>query len=109
MTQRRAILDASQETPCCVARRRRRSPCHSSLVAMKTVLGARIDVNLDIGPLGLDVSTSLKVSGVLFAEIQLLRHLRRLVGRAHDGAAAIAYRCRQAGKSRRRDEGDAAA
>jgi len=54
-------------------------------------------VDLDLGPLGLDgVDVGEGNAGVLFAEMQLRRHLRLVVGEADDGAAVIADRSRQA-------------
>src|ERR1700682_5068369 len=66
------------------------------LVAMKTVLRSRIDVDLDLGPLcadGLDIGE--RNARILFAEMQLRRHLRFVVGETNDGAAVIADRSRQ--------------
>src|SRR4051812_11433806 len=80
------------------------------LVAMEPVLGARIDEDLDIRPLRLDrLDIGRGDAGIFLAEMQLRRYFRRLVGKAHDGAAVIADRSLEAAQSRRRDEGDAAA
>src|SRR3954471_5123893 len=81
-----------------------------TLVTVKAVLGAGIDENLDLGPLGLDgLDIGQGNAGILFAEMQLRRHLRLVVGKAHDGAAVIADRRRQAGELGRGHIGDAAA
>src|SRR5580692_7146718 len=73
-----------------------------ALVAVKSVLGARIDVNLDVTPLGADgLHIGKRDTGVLLAEMQLCRHLRLVVGKAHDRPAVIADRSLQAGKLRR--------
>src|ERR1700726_4289463 len=62
-------------------------------VAVKAVLRARIDVDLDIGPLGADgLDIAQRYARVLFAEMQLRRHFRLVVGKANDGAAVIADR-----------------
>src|SRR5258708_36159207 len=66
------------------------------LVAMKTVLGAGIDMDLDVGPFcpdGLDIAE--RNAGILFAEMQLRRRFRLVIGEADDGAAVIADRGRQ--------------
>src|SRR4249919_183380 len=60
-------------------------------VTMKAVLRARIDVDLDIGPLGADgLDIAERDAGVLFAEMQLGWNVRLVVGEANDGAAVIA-------------------
>ena len=67
------------------------------LVAMKAVLRAGIDEHIDIGPLGLDgLDIGQRDPGILFAEMQLRRHFRFVVGKADDGAAIITDRRRQA-------------
>src|SRR4051794_20602973 len=64
-----------------------------ALVAVKAVLRAGIDVDLDIGPLALDdLDVGQRNAGVLFAEMQLRPHLRLVIGEADDGAAIIADR-----------------
>src|ERR1700726_3185956 len=66
-------------------------------VAMEAMLRARIDVDLDIGPLGADgLDIAERYARVLFAEVQLRRHVRFVVGETNDGAAVIADRHRQA-------------
>src|SRR5260370_13117071 len=66
------------------------------LVAVEAVLRAGIDVDLDVGPLGADgLDIAKRNPGILFAEMQLRRHLRLVVGQANDGAALIADRRRQ--------------
>ena len=66
-------------------------------IAVETVLRTRIDVDLDVGPLGPnDIDVAERNAGVLFTEMKLGRHLRRVVGEADDGAAVIADRRRQA-------------
>src|SRR5439155_4147354 len=68
-----------------------------AFVAVKTVLRAGIDVNLDLGPLGLDsLDVGQRNACILFAEMQLRRHFWLVVGKADDGAAVIADRGRQA-------------
>ena len=68
-----------------------------ALVAMEAVLRAGIDEDLDIRPLRLDgLDIGQRNAGILLAEMQLRRHLRLLVGKAHDGAAVIADRGLQA-------------
>src|SRR6187431_2905268 len=63
------------------------------LVAMKAVLRAGIDVDLDLGPLGLDgLDVGQRNARILFAEMQLRRYKRFVVGEADDGAAVIAHR-----------------
>ena len=66
------------------------------LVAVKAVLRAGIDEDFDIGPLGLDgLDVGQRNARILFAEMQLRRHLRLVVGEADDGAAIIADRGRR--------------
>ena len=66
-----------------------------ALVAVKAVLRAGIDVDFDLGPLGLDgLDIGQRNARILFAEMQLRRHLRFVVGKADDGAAVIADRGR---------------
>src|SRR6266567_9143180 len=66
-----------------------------AFVAMKAVLRAGIDVNLDIGPLDLDgFDIGQRNAGILFAEMQLRRHLWFVIREADDGAAVIADRGR---------------
>src|ERR1700738_3535713 len=66
------------------------------LIAVESVLGARIDVDIDVGPLGSDgLDVAERNACVLFAEMKLGRHVRLVVGEADDGAAVIADRCRQ--------------
>src|SRR6202022_1451387 len=66
------------------------------LIAVESVLGARIDVDLDVGPLGSDgLNVAERNPCVLFAEMKLGRHFRLVVGEADDGAAVIADRRRQ--------------
>src|SRR3978361_1457453 len=68
------------------------------LVAMKAVLRAGIDKDFDVGPLGLDgLDIGQRNAGVLFAEMQLCRHFRLVVGEANHRAAVIADRGRQTG------------
>src|ERR1700676_2807957 len=56
-------------------------------VAVKAVLRARIDVDLDIGPLGADaLDIAQRDACILLAEMQLGRHLQLVVGEANDGA-----------------------
>src|SRR6266850_231102 len=82
----------------------------SAFVAVKAVLRAGIAVNLDIGPLGLDgIDIGQRNARVLFAEMQLCRHLRLVVGKANNGAAVIANGGRQARQFGRSRIGDAAA
>src|SRR5258707_2242297 len=67
------------------------------LIAVEALLRAGIDMDLDIGPLGanrLDVAE--RDAGVLFAEMQLGRHFRLVVGEANNGATVIANRRREA-------------
>src|SRR5207302_9910960 len=81
-----------------------------ALVAMEAVLGARIDEDLNVRSFrldGLDVGQG--NAGVLLAEMQLRRRLRRLFGKALDRAAVITDRRFQARQPRRRGKGDAAA
>jgi len=60
---------------------------------VKAVLRTRIDVNVDLGPLGLDgLDIGQRNARVLFAEMQLRRYLRLVVGEANDGATVIADR-----------------
>src|ERR1700733_15328908 len=60
------------------------------LVAVEAVLGARIDVDLDFGPLGADgLDIAERNAGVLFAEMQLGRHFRLFVGGTNEGGALI--------------------
>src|SRR3954462_14426070 len=67
------------------------------LVAMKAVLRAGIDEDLDVWPLGLDgFDIGQGNAGVLFAEMQLRRDFRLVIGEADDSAAVIADRGRQA-------------
>ena len=66
-------------------------------IAVKAVLRAGIDMDLELGPLGtngLDVAE--RNACVLFPEMKLGRHLRLVIGEANDGAAVIADRRRQA-------------
>src|SRR5260370_28897539 len=63
------------------------------LIAVEAVLRARIEVDLDVGPLGADGLDIVKRNTrVLFAEMQLRRYFRLVVGEANDGAAVIADR-----------------
>src|ERR1700686_957458 len=65
------------------------------LVAMKAVLRAGVNKDLDVGPFcpdDLDIAEW--DSGVLLAEVQLRRHLRLAGGKAHDSPAVIADRSR---------------
>src|ERR1700736_4029035 len=65
-------------------------------VAVKAVLRARIDVYLDIGPLGADgLDIAQRDACILLAEMQLGRRLRLVVGEPNDGAPVIADRCRK--------------
>src|SRR5260370_34217665 len=60
------------------------------LIAVKAVLGARIDVDLDVGPLGADgLDIAERNARVLFAEMQLRRHFRLVVGETDTGTAII--------------------
>ena len=64
-----------------------------ALVAMKAVLSARIDVDIDFGPLGADgLDIAKRDTCILLAEMQLGRYFRLVVGEANDGAAVIADR-----------------
>src|ERR1700687_772021 len=66
------------------------------LVAVEAVLRAGIDVDLEVGPLGADgLDIAERDPCILFAEMQLGRHFRLVVGEANDGAAVIADRRRQ--------------
>src|SRR6202035_3467819 len=68
-------------------------------VAVKAVLRARIDVYLDIGPLGADgLDIAQRDACILLAEMQLGRRLRLVVGEANDRAPVIADRCRKTGQ-----------
>src|SRR5204863_8781517 len=79
------------------------------LVAMKAVLRARIDVDLDVRLLGADgLDIVERNPRVLFAEMQLRRHVRRVVDKPNDGAAVIADRRGQPRQFRRGGIGDAA-
>ena len=70
-------------------------------IAVKAVLRAGIDVDLDLGPLGPDsLDVAQRDACVLFPEMKLGRHVRLVVGEANDGAAVIADRRRQAGQFR---------
>src|ERR1700726_3289326 len=61
------------------------------LVEVEAVLRARINVDLDVRPLGADgLDVAERNAGVLFTEMKLGRHLGLVVGEAHDGAAVIA-------------------
>src|ERR1700738_1089868 len=65
------------------------------LVAMKAVLRGGGNKDLGVGPCGPDDRDIAEWdSGVLLAEMQLRRHLRSVVGEAHDSAAVIADRSR---------------
>src|SRR4051794_3260631 len=67
------------------------------LVTVETVLRARIHVDLDVGPLGPDdVDIAERDPSVLFTKMKLGRDFRLVIGEAHDGAAVIADRGRQA-------------
>src|SRR5229473_5675218 len=80
------------------------------LVAMKTVLRPRIDVDLDLGPScadGLDIGE--RNARILFSEVQLRRYARFVVGETNDGAAVIADRSRQPRQFCRGGISDAAA
>src|ERR1700686_664076 len=79
-------------------------------IAVEPVLRARIDMDLDLGPLGtngLDIAE--RDPCVLLAEMKLGRHFRLVVGEANNGAAVIADRRRQPGQFCRRGVSDAAA
>ena len=66
-------------------------------VAVEAVLGAGINANFDIGPLGSDrFDVAERNARVFFSEMKLGRNLRRVVGEADDGAAVIADRRGQA-------------
>jgi len=66
-------------------------------IAVKAVLRAGIDMDLDLGPLGFDsLNVAERDACVLFPEMKLGRHLWLIVGEANDGAAVIADRRRQA-------------
>src|SRR5436190_7767962 len=68
----------------------------SALVAMETVLRARIHMDLDLGAFGSDdLDIGERDAGVLFAEMQLRRHFRLVVGKTRDGAAVVADRRRE--------------
>ena len=70
-------------------------------IAVKAVLRAGTDVDLDLGPLGPDsLDVAQRDACVLFPEMKLGRHVRLVVGEANDGAAVIADRRRQAGQFR---------
>src|SRR5258705_8748032 len=63
------------------------------LIAVEAVLRARIDEDLDVrslAPDGLDIGQ--RNARVLFAEMQLCRYFRLVVGKTNDGAAVIADR-----------------
>src|ERR1700730_8497271 len=80
------------------------------LVAVEAVLCARINMDLDIWPLGADgLDVAERNAGVLFTEMKLGRHLGLVVGEAHDGATVIADRGRQPGQLGRGGVSDAAA
>src|ERR1700716_3976911 len=80
------------------------------LVAVEAVLRVRIDMDLDVGPLGPDsLDIAERNPCVLFAEMKLGRHLRLVVGKANDGTAVIADRRRQPRQFGRSRIGDAAA
>src|ERR1700730_6969878 len=65
------------------------------LIAVESMLGARIDVGLDIRPLGPDgLDVAERNACVLFTEMKLGRHFRLVVCEADDGAAVIADRRR---------------
>ncbi len=62
-----------------------------ALVAMEAMLRAGIDEDLDFRTLRLDgLDVGLGNAGLFFAEVQLRRHLRLVVGKADDGAAIVA-------------------
>src|SRR6266446_3924379 len=66
-------------------------------IAVKAVLRARIDVDLDLRPLGPDsLNVAERDACVLFPEMKLGRHVRLVIGEANDGAAVIAD-CRRQG------------
>src|ERR1700712_8761 len=66
-----------------------------ALIAVEAVLGARIDMDLDLRPLGLNgLDVAERNAGVFFAEMELGRHCRLVVGKAQDSAAVIADRGR---------------
>src|SRR5205085_7085081 len=70
-----------------------------ALVAVKAMLRAGIDVDFDIRPLGLDgFDIGQRNARILFAEMQLRRHSRLVVGETNDGATIIADGGRQAGQ-----------
>jgi hypothetical protein len=63
------------------------------LVTVKAVLRAGIDMDLDLGPLGFNgFDIAERNARVLFAEMQLGRHFRLVVGEANDGAPVLADR-----------------
>src|ERR1700732_5302350 len=65
------------------------------LIAVEAVLGARIDVDLDVGPLGADgFDIAERNPRVLFAEMQLRWHFRFVAGEANKAPAVIADRRR---------------
>src|SRR5436305_4236749 len=69
----------------------------ATFLAIKTVLRAGIDVDLDLRPFGPDgFDVAQWNAGVLLAEVQLRRHLRLVVGKSRDGAAVEADRGGQA-------------
>src|ERR1017187_7629548 len=79
-------------------------------VAVKAMLRARIDMDLDLRPLGLDgLDIGQRNAGILLAEMELGRHLRLVIGEADDGAAVITDRRRQPRQLCRSRIGDAAA
>src|ERR1700704_621979 len=68
-----------------------------ALVAMKAVLRAGIDENLQLRPLRFDdLDVGQGNARIFFAKVQLRRHFWLVVGEADDGAAVVADRRRQA-------------
>src|SRR4051812_35390911 len=80
-----------------------------ALVAVKAVLRAGINENLDLRPLGLDgLDVGQGNAGILFAKVQLRRHLWLVVGKANDDAAVVADRGREPRQLGRGSVSDAA-
>ena len=65
------------------------------LVATKTMLRTRINIDIDVGPFGLDgIDVAERNAVVLFAEMKLGRHCGLVVGETNHSAAVIADRSR---------------
>src|SRR4051794_30516597 len=68
-----------------------------AFIAVETMLRAWIDVNFHLGPLRSDdIDIAERNTSVVLAEMKLSRHFRLVLREAHDGAAVIADRGRQA-------------